>query len=1175
MLLRRIGKPGGTLTGAWTLLIALLLFLARTAFAAPAGTTTGELLQPQGRVEVLRVGTTVWLHVTNTTVLNPGDAVRTGPSSRASVRLGNDSLVRLDERSQLQLRPSRQPGGTLLNLLRGASYFFHRERPVRTEFETPLVSGAVRGTEFTLSVEDSGRSVLSLIDGAVDLTNALGALTMTSGEQAVIEPQQPPRRTAVIELRSAIQWCLYYPAVLDLDTIPFTSIERQALARSLAAYRAGDLLEAVAQYPEARAPGSDAERVYLAALQLAAGGVAGAQQLLATRATLTNAALVDAAESLSMLMAVVTSENAVPVRGGESASILLAASYAHQAGADLDAALATARQATERSPNFAFAWARLAELEFSFGHRAAARSAVERALQLAPRHAQAHVVRGFLLADAHQVREALAAFDEAIRIDAALGNAWLGRGLCRIRRGDSRAGLADLLVAAALEPNRAVLRSYLGKAFHHAGDDTLAARELDLARHLDAHDPTAWLYSALLNQQRHLINDAIRDLETSRELNASRGVYRSRLLLDQDQAVRRASLANIYRDAGMEDVAAREAVRAVNDDYVNHSAHLFLAESYQLPAWPGQSALRHETAAFSELLLANLLAPPGAGLLSRNISQGEYSRLFERDGPGIVSATEYRSNGDWLQNASQFGTFGGFSYALDASYFSRSGDRPNNDFEFLGLAGAFKTRINEHDSLYLQTIYSDAESGDVRQLYDPSEVNRTLRLRDTQAANVFAGWHREWHPQSHTLFLVGHLRDEYRAEDGAFNALTIINTNGVPSSVVPPAFGFWSFDSRLRQEFRAWSAEGQQIWQRNGHTVIAGARHQAGETDTRSTLLKLPAQIANYPTGPQTTTTDLERTTLYLYETWRATDWLSLAGGLTYDRLRFPENIDLAPVSVGERSEDQWSPKLAVTWTPDDVTAARVAWTRSLGGLYYDNSVRLEPAQFGGFVQAYRSLIPDSLVGSVAGTSFETWSAEVEHRFPTRTYLGLRGEQLESEARRNLGVFDIEALDDPTVALPGSTRETLDYRERALLFTANQLVSRDWSFGLRYRLAEAELEEQLVDIPVTMLAAARNDHRALLHQLWMNVNFNHPSGAHAEFQALWHSQENSGYTPARAGDDLWQFNILAGWRLWRRHADVTLGVLNLTDEDYRLNPLSLHGELPRERTFVAAVRLAF
>ncbi len=1162
-------------TGVLAVVALLALAARRPLLAQPAAAFTSELLQPQGNVEILRAGTTLWLRTTNNAALRPGDTVRTGPNSRAAIRLSNDSVVRLDERSSLQLRPGRQAGGVLLNLLQGASHFFHRERPVRTEFETPLVSGAVRGTEFLLAVGDNGRSVLNLIDGAVELANAHGTLALAAGEQAVVEPQQPPRRTAMLEARTLIQWCLYYPAVIDLDELRFTADERQSLRNSLAAYRAGDLPAAIAAYPVARTPASDAEHIYLAALRLAAGQVTEARQLLADQQTPDDARHSALANSLHTLIAAVTLEDSAHAPVPASASSLLAASYRLQARAELSPALQRAREAVARSPHFGFGWARVAELEFSFGHRAAAQDAIDRALQLSPRHAQAHVVRGFLLADAHRMADATSAFEEAIRLDSALGNARLGRGLCRLRRGETRGGMEDLLVAAALEPNRALLRSYLGKAFHQIGDEAHATNELALARRLDPNDPTAWLYSALLNQQRSRINDAIRDLETSRELNDHRGIYRSRLLLDQDQAVRRANLANLYRDAGMEEVAAREAVRAVNDDYANHSAHLFLAESYNLLRQPGQSSLRYETATFSELLTANLLAPPGAGLLSRNITEQDYTRLFERDSPGAASATEYRSNSDWLQNASQFGTFGNFSYTLDASYLSQNGHRPNHDLEFLGVAGAFKARVNERDSIYLQTIFSDFDSGDLRQFYNQADANRALRIRDTQAANVLAGWHREWHPQSHTLFLLGHLRDDYHIDDGAFNALTVLKTNGIPASVAPPAFGFRLFDSRLRSEFRAWSAEAQQIWQHENHTVVAGVRHQSGENETRSDLTKLPAQLANYPDAPVTVTTELERTAIYAYETWRIADWLSLLGGLTYDHLRFPENIDLAPINDREREKDQWSPKLGLLWTPTKSTAARAAWTRSLGGLYYDNSVRLEPAQFGGFVQSYRSLIPDSIVGTVAGTEFETWSAELEHRFPTHTYLAVRGEWIESAARRTVGTHDIEVFDDPSTALPSSTPERLNFRERSLLFTANQLLGRDWSLGLRYRLAEAELAERLTSLSPTLYTQAANDHRALLHQLLLSANFNHPSGFHAQFQSLWNAQENSGYAPAQPGDEFWQFNLLAGWRLWHRHADVTLGVLNLTDRDYRLSPLSLHGELPRERTFIASVRFTF
>src|SRR5204863_7144725 len=165
----------------------------------------------------------------------------------------------------------------------------------------------------------------------------------------------------------------------------------------------------------------------------------------------------------------------------------------------------------------------------------------------------------------------------AILADGALGNAWLGRGLCRIRHGHTDEGLADLQVAATLEPQRAVLRSSLAKAFSLAGQDARADHELDLARALDPGDPTAWLYSALIQQQQNRINASIHDLETSEALNDNRRVYRSRLLLDQDRAVRGANLASIYEDARMTDVSLREAARAVSIDEANFSAHLFLA----------------------------------------------------------------------------------------------------------------------------------------------------------------------------------------------------------------------------------------------------------------------------------------------------------------------------------------------------------------------------------------------------------------------------------------------------------------------------------------------------------------------------------------------------------------------------------------------------------------------
>ena len=124
----------------------------------------------------------------------------------------------------------------------------------------------------------------------------------------------------------------------------------------------------------------------------------------------------------------------------------------------------------DKSPSFAFEWERVAELEFGFGRADAALEALNKSLALAPRNPQAITLKGFVAAAQNHMDAAIALFDEAIKIDGALGNAWLGRGLCRIRLGQVEAGREDLQVAAALEPNRGILRSYLGKAFNQTGD---------------------------------------------------------------------------------------------------------------------------------------------------------------------------------------------------------------------------------------------------------------------------------------------------------------------------------------------------------------------------------------------------------------------------------------------------------------------------------------------------------------------------------------------------------------------------------------------------------------------------------------------------------------------------------------------------------------------------------
>ena len=91
----------------------------------------------------------------------------------------------------------------------------------------------------------------------------------------------------------------------------------------------------------------------------------------------------------------------------------------------------------------------------------------------------------------------------------------------------------------------------------------------------------------------------------------------------------------------------------------------------------------------------------------------------------------------------------------------------------------------------------------------------------------------------------------------------------------------------------------------------------------------------------------------------------------------------------------------------------------------------------------------------------------------------------------------------------------------------------------------------------------------------LTVIFNHPSGFFLAGEAQWFDQSNSGYTPGEPGDNFWQLNLFAGYRFPRRRAEVSLGLLNLTDQNYKLAPLNLHNELPRERTLAVRLQLNF
>jgi len=418
------------------------------------------------------------------------------------------------------------------------------------------------------------------------------------------------------------------------------------------------------------------------------------------------------------------------------------------------------------------------------------------------------------------------------------------------------------------------------------------------------------------------------------------------------------------------------------------------------------------------------------------------------------------------------------------------------------------------------------------------------------------------------LLLASRLPDRLSVTNPHPEPLFIHLSGGKPFTVERDQF----FSEDFHSDFVLYSAELQQVFETPEHSFVFGGRYQMGRVENDATLTRGISGVIT----DQSVREDIDRASAYAYYHWRPISWARFTAGLSYDHVTFPRNADLPPLTAGDESRSRLSPKVGLTIEPWRGGAWRAAWSRSLGGLYFDESIRLEPTQVAGFINSFRSLIPEAVAGLVPGTAFETWGVGFDQKFDSGTYIGVTAERLTSDGSRAVGAFTNGSfLQEPNS--PTSARQTLDFEERSLSAYISQLLGRHWSLGARYTLTECRLTARFPGLPrnISNLGGVEQDERSTLNHTQVFLLYNHESGFFAQWISDWFGQANRGYTPARPGDDFWQLNAFVGYRFPRRRAEIRFGVLNLTDQDYRLNPLNLHDDLARRRTFVTSLKFNF
>src|SRR5262249_43126516 len=133
------------------------------------------VLEFEGDAEVRHTNVITWTKSYRGQFLKPGDHFRTKTRSRATLTFPKHRSVRLDESSEVEIITSPEKGGSTKVVLKtGRAYEVIKHTDGGREIYTLTGVAGVKNTEFMVSVEPEGRTVIDVIDGTVSFETPQG-----------------------------------------------------------------------------------------------------------------------------------------------------------------------------------------------------------------------------------------------------------------------------------------------------------------------------------------------------------------------------------------------------------------------------------------------------------------------------------------------------------------------------------------------------------------------------------------------------------------------------------------------------------------------------------------------------------------------------------------------------------------------------------------------------------------------------------------------------------------------------------------------------------------------------------------------------------------------------------------------------------------------------------------
>jgi Flp pilus assembly protein TadD len=570
---------------AWRWFAALVfgLFSISSAWAQDA-----DILMIVGRVEVGASAQGPWVAAAVRQKLNAGSFVRTLEGSQVALLLRDQTQVRLNQNSVLEIK-SMQAGeeATSLSLLQGRLWAQVKQLSVGTlravtglvgrqqvRISTPTATIGIRGTDWELVVGERDTTTVTVFSGEVEMSNSLGMIAVGPNEQGVVEAGKAPVKSLLSNARDRVQWVTAYrpaPARWLHDARPaygniVRDIEAGEYARGLGALE--------------RLPDSRERAMLLADMYIFLGRANDAIGLLEPYSRKgAGDPMASALLARALLVAGRIDDASVLLQSAHSAhpgdrEVVLALGDAARLQGDASAALRWFTQATLAHPQSHEAWFGLGRVETEKENVGAATRALDEAIRLAPNAPGYHGERATLLALTGNASAARAAFDEALKRQPDDYLAWTGLGILQLKTGETREALDSFLKAGVIEPRFARAQLYVGVAYYQLGNQQRALESVRKAAELDAKDPLPYVMLSLMHGDAQELADAV---EASRQAQERMPYLKSlnQLLNNQKGS---ANVGSALAARGMEEWAQNYATSSYNPYWAGSA--LFLADRY-------------------------------------------------------------------------------------------------------------------------------------------------------------------------------------------------------------------------------------------------------------------------------------------------------------------------------------------------------------------------------------------------------------------------------------------------------------------------------------------------------------------------------------------------------------------------------------------------------------------